>query len=273
MNGVPLWKAIKTSVIVKKFNWFNESVIGNVNGNSNVISNPSSTSNSNSQAPNSHSQAPPSITPAQKQQLAQDYLKRVQKALPATSYSSFLNTLREFKAGKMAIAQVLSGLAVIFNEAEDARSLYSDFRAFVPAKHLQLFESSIETNFALTETEANFKRKLHPELIGKRRLSLEPLYPQAEVAEAEVVELGCKEVVEVENIPNIPSNPAHINSTANQSDNQTDNCPICRDPMSEAHRAKCGHCACLTCWHEWLNRTLECPLCRQRTRIPQLRRI
>lgn len=48
-------------------------------------------------------------------------------------------------------------------------------------------------------------------------------------------------------------------------------CLICKDPAETPQRAKCGHICCKGCWAEWLQRLLQCPLCRARTRIAQLR--
>ena len=37
--------------------------------------------------------------------------------------------------------------------------------------------------------------------------------------------------------------------------------------------AKCGHVACWNCWAQWLDKCLECPMCKQRTRLKQLEKI
>jgi DNA repair helicase Rad3 len=49
-------------------------------------------------------------------------------------------------------------------------------------------------------------------------------------------------------------------------------CPICTEAVSNGYRAKCGHVCCFPCWTTWLQVKLECPKCRLRTRIPQLKR-
>lgn len=50
-------------------------------------------------------------------------------------------------------------------------------------------------------------------------------------------------------------------------------CPVCLGPYVEAHAARCGHLACHSCWLACLDRVLECPLCKQRTRAGNLRRV
>jgi len=35
---------------------------------------------------------------------------------------------------------------------------------------------------------------------------------------------------------------------------------------SNMYISKCKHVACLSCWNTWLEKTLECPACRTRTR-------
>ena len=39
---------------------------------------------------------------------------------------------------------------------------------------------------------------------------------------------------------------------------------------SNLYLAKCKHVACLTCWEKWLEKTLDCPQCRNRTRRNQI---
>ena len=46
-------------------------------------------------------------------------------------------------------------------------------------------------------------------------------------------------------------------------------CCICYK-SENLYEAKCAHIACLSCWEAWLEKTLECPTCRQRTRKNQI---
>jgi hypothetical protein len=114
--------------------------------------------------------------------------------------------------------------------------------------------SSNPANFSLST-----KRKLHPDFIGKRPIEFEPLYSNE-----------CGNISASFGSTTTPA-PAPT-TTANTITRIDTICPICRDSIQDAHRAKCGHEACYGCWTEWLSRTLECPLCRQRIRIPQLRK-
>lgn len=50
-------------------------------------------------------------------------------------------------------------------------------------------------------------------------------------------------------------------------------CMICFESYEEDKKfakAKCGHVACWNCWNQWLFNCLECPMCKQRTRVKQL---
>eukprot|EP00826_Nyctotherus_ovalis_P033576 TRINITY_DN2728_c0_g1_i2.p1 TRINITY_DN2728_c0_g1~~TRINITY_DN2728_c0_g1_i2.p1 ORF type:complete len:250 (+),score=83.16 TRINITY_DN2728_c0_g1_i2:707-1456(+) len=50
-------------------------------------------------------------------------------------------------------------------------------------------------------------------------------------------------------------------------------CMICFEDYEEGNKfakAKCGHVACWNCWNQWLFNCLECPMCKQRTRVKQL---
>lgn len=46
-------------------------------------------------------------------------------------------------------------------------------------------------------------------------------------------------------------------------------CVVCYK-INNLYVAKCGHCACKPCWDTWLEKYLECPICRERTRKNQI---
>jgi hypothetical protein len=50
-------------------------------------------------------------------------------------------------------------------------------------------------------------------------------------------------------------------------------CCICRDKAAKPFVAKCGHICCFDCWSRWLEEKLECPICRERVRLRQLRKM
>jgi hypothetical protein len=53
-------------------------------------------------------------------------------------------------------------------------------------------------------------------------------------------------------------------------------CMICFEDYEEGKqfaKAKCGHVGCWDCWNQWLFNCLECPMCKQRTRLKQLIRL
>lgn len=47
-------------------------------------------------------------------------------------------------------------------------------------------------------------------------------------------------------------------------------CPICLGTFQRPYQSKCGHVCCYTCWKGWLERKLECPLCKEKTRMKTL---
>lgn len=49
-------------------------------------------------------------------------------------------------------------------------------------------------------------------------------------------------------------------------------CPVCKETINDGYKAKCGHACCFVCWNSWLQIKLECPICKHRTRIPQLKK-
>jgi len=50
-------------------------------------------------------------------------------------------------------------------------------------------------------------------------------------------------------------------------------CQICRNKAKSPFGARCGHICCYACWQQWLNEKLECPVCREKTRMKQLTKL
>lgn len=50
-------------------------------------------------------------------------------------------------------------------------------------------------------------------------------------------------------------------------------CPICLDVFKSPFSAVCGHICCHACWQTWLQQKLECPVCKEKVRFKQLRKV
>ncbi|EFA76517.1 hypothetical protein PPL_10285 [Heterostelium album PN500] len=48
-------------------------------------------------------------------------------------------------------------------------------------------------------------------------------------------------------------------------------CPICQCIPVNGHVSLCGHVCCWDCWNQWLSLKLECPICREKTRLKQIK--
>ncbi|EGC38094.1 hypothetical protein DICPUDRAFT_24770, partial [Dictyostelium purpureum] len=46
-------------------------------------------------------------------------------------------------------------------------------------------------------------------------------------------------------------------------------CPICQSAYDNPYYSPCNHVCCYECWNQWLSLKLECPVCRERTRVKQ----
>ena len=78
---------------------------------------------------------------------------------------------------------------------------------------------------------------------------------------------------QLDRVLNSPSTPIYKSprrEISESGDVPVETCPICREGISEPYKAKCGHVCCYSCWAGWLTRVLECPICRNRTRIATL---
>lgn len=184
---------------------------------------------------------PPTSTTQQKQSLAQDYLNTVKTILPGEQAKEFTALLKAYRSGTLEIRSLLGELRRVFVAGNPGRAgeLFANFKAFVPQKHLAVYEAALREYFP-----------------PKR--SIEHLYPLDPLYRAE----------KTTEIDNDSSSTVENNTTTENTD---EICPICRDTIQEGRKAKCGHVACEGCWRGWLERMLECPLCRQRTRVSQLK--
>lgn len=240
-----------SSSTTKKFNWFNSKP--------------------------SEETAPKVPITADKQKKAQDYLELVKASLPKDQFRNFMGLLKMYRANQISIDKLLTDLVelVSVSSVSNSNALLEGFEAFVPSKHRALFEGvlndfrsktqsnqkdkekekGVEDDECLNDFSLNGKRKLHSDFIGKRpQIPIEPVSLKRSIAASS----------------ELNSTPEKVISNAFK---QHENCPICKDALNDPFKAKCNHVACFECWSAWLTRTLECPLCRQRTRISQLRRI
>ena len=202
-----------------------------------------------------------------KRKSAQEYLELVKNTLSKDNYRKFMGLLKVYRAGQIEIELLLKDLVELLNSAS-AQKLLEGFETFVPLKHRNLFEKAKKDAIAFEikcdnddfEVEEGKKRKLHSDFVGKKpTISIEPLILKRKLS-----------------VPERESSSENSNLNSGNSTNITngsiETCPICKDTCNDPYKAKCNHVACLECWNAWLGRTLECPLCRQRTRVSQLRK-
>lgn len=256
-NGVGLTEMFKMSnepVKTKKFDWFN----GSKNEKSNLQSN-------NASAPTI------STVSADKQQRAKDYLELARVSLSKDHFRTFMGLLKQYRANQIDIEKLLTELVQLLEGVPGKRTeLLEGFETFVPAKHRGLFEQVVAKNKRdddkMSENSLQIanedsipvslfqKRKLHADFVGKRPSPfIEPVTLKRTITEQRTA--------------------SELHSVFPSESSSTEPCPICKDTLIEPSKGKCGHVACWECWNAWLGRTLECPLCRQRTRVSQLRKV
>lgn len=224
---------------------------------------------------NSKTTESPAITPVikpeeQKRKTAQEYLDLVKGTLSKEDYRKFMGLLKVYRADQITIDSLLKDLVALLNSAS-AQKLLEGFETFVPLKHRELFEQvkrdsigtvnlaeSAETATRENDFDEGKKRKLHSDFIGKKpTFAIEPLILKRKLNDED----PCENQSDTNR-----DNTLNIHSTSSEI------CPICKDTCIDPHKAKCNHVACFECWNAWLGRTLECPLCRHRTRVSQLRK-
>eukprot|EP00347_Sterkiella_histriomuscorum_P004448 403360420 len=83
---------------------------------------------------------------------------------------------------------------------------------------------------------------------------------QAKILQNPILQINCDDE---------ESNQKSQNILDEDDDDSKITCCICYD-TNNLHVSKCKHVACLNCWLMWLEKTLECPTCRGRTRKNQI---
>lgn len=228
---------------------------------------------------------PAAAKPAdEKREKAQEYLEMVKGTLSKEDYRKFMGLLKVYRAGQIEIQLLLKDLVELLNSAS-AQKLLDGFETFVPLKHRNLFEKAKTEAATLANLEEENveengkKRKLHSDFVGKKAaISIEPLILQRKLGD--VGTWNTRTNLDSGSTVNTHSSLDSVSAGGNSVNNphnlcaasSTEICPICKDACNDPYKAKCNHVACLECWNAWLGRTLECPLCRQRTRVSQLRK-
>ncbi len=77
--------------------------------------------------------------------------------------------------------------------------------------------------------------------------------------------------------PSMSKSASDISSVRNSKEEpaeQSPQCPICLSKLKEPFiSVKCGHMCCYLCWLQWFKTKLECPVCRERTREKNLKKV
>jgi regulator of telomere elongation helicase 1 len=184
-------------------------------------------------------------------ELAKTYMAKVRTTLSEEAASRFNLLLKGYRAKKIDVVSLTESLLKLY-DSQGCLDLIDDFKSFVSQKNRAIFDEKVE---AFRET--------------KRRSATSVITTSASKAEAKssTEGIGPRPHVKIEPIVQkiLKSKKVCLGSS------QT--CPICRDTVDKPFEAKCGHICCFQCWTSWLNNTLECPLCRQRTRLSQLKKI
>lgn len=164
---------------------------------------------------------------------ARNYLEQVKALLSKDGIKIFSITLQQYRAKQIDIGKLLKIILELYDQ-EGTRELLVGLRTFISSRHQDLYDKMVR----------------------------EYTNPMMIIGEGEL----------------LPPKRALVTTTGGEGSHHqtamtaatTPICSICKDPANNGYSAKCGHVACFTCWTSWLQVKLECPICKMRTRIPQL---
>lgn len=204
-------------------------------------------------------------------QHAKEYLALVRSRLPEEASSRFNTMLKSYKAKKVDCASLVDALLRLFHD-HDALDLAAGFRSFVSVRNQALFDEKLA---AFNESSAKSAKMAKPggSILTQQQTQngfFAPIYgarPHISTTSSVKIEPITQKLLS-KRPPPLPTSTPTTSSTIGP-----EICPICREKPEKPFKAKCSHVCCFSCWNSWLGNTLECPVCRQRTRLSQLSKI
>jgi len=215
-----------------------------------------------------------------KKQGAKEYLAKAVSRLTPAEYGEFQKALRGFKKGELDIEALVHHIRALF--ATPSRvDLLEGFITFVPKKHQDkckplLSAGSVPGYFGPSYTEPDYPLP-NPVVTPTKRLgydliSGQPLRPTKKPKLNNQPELP--PLLPVSPVPPVSFSEKDESKISDPEPTVTKTgCPICRNNVITPFTAKCGHVCCHTCWQQWLQEKLECPVCREKTRFKQLTKL
>lgn len=192
---------------------------------------------------------------------AQHFLDHVKAALPSAQQRSFTLAIKQYRGQQLAIDELINQVLDLFMEATgDKRdTLCRGFRDFINARHRPLYDSIFAKRCANNSEDPP---------AGAHALRKRPCTDASPIDQSSLATVTVPAPSPISDMASVTGQASDLPAPGAPSSL----CPICKDLIKNGYKAKCGHVCCFACWGSWLQVKLECPLCRLRTRIPQLKK-
>jgi len=187
---------------------------------------------------------------------ARKYLMRIKEELSDENRRKFNVLLRNYRAREISISDLVPELKEIigFNQ-----NLLGEFKQFLPPKHQKIFDTLVTTIDNNKSNNNNNNNNGDGDDSHSKPLNEKE---NDETGKSQNVELSAKALELI-----------YGKNNSSLSVPEEKKCPYCKEKLKAPFKAKCGHVCCFICWKSWLDRCLECPLCRRRTRLSHLVKI
>eukprot|EP01080_Neovahlkampfia_damariscottae_P009562 gene9562-1765_t len=178
-------------------------------------------------------------TPTTQNKTAQ-FVSKVKNNIPKSEYQKFKNIIFKLSKEDIKFDDFMSEIKKIFLQSGSMKNeLYFGLKDVLPKKYDDEFQKYLEI-------ETSKKRAQHNDLFdGSKKRKVAP-------QETKIINLEDDE------------------KKKEEKKDTSLKCLICLDIAVKPHNSRCGHVCCFECWDSWLNRKLECPICKQRVRKNQL---
>merc|ERR1711991_467706 len=224
------------------------------------------------------------------------FLGMCKKNLDPKSFEHFTGCLRKYKSQEITIQSVMNECIPLFLSIADTHlrnELLLEFEAFLPSKIKNEFQKSVQK---LTSVLPSSSAKRFSSYVDARKppLKLETglealIQRRASSSEKKPVEtivltpedqdalLQRKEAKrlreEEEEQAKKEEEEEKMKKRKEEPSSNAPKCTICQDVFKSPFSSNCGHVCCYSCWQSWLSEKLECPICKEKVRMKQLRKI
>jgi len=222
------------------------------------------------------------------------YMSNLKKLITKNEYSQFLAFLRmsrdNYMSEKMSFYAMIvfqiffpNQIKALISNYEVRKSLFVQSKYFFSKADRDTYSAACYSLIRRVDIEVNSYLETHHFEAQKDSFDIQEKTKSSESTEGQEKPLPeqsekLNKMTDVKTLFEDEKKVMERNEEEKRSSPEKSNliCMICFEDYEEGKqfaKGKCGHVGCWDCWNQWLFNCLECPICKQRTRVKQLIRL